>query len=75
LEEATHRRASAQEKLRAVVQVKLAFADQNRAFFRIYVSEWSGFEWTVKSAIGATGVLLWRKGVAGATARRIVRYL
>ena len=21
-------------------------------FFRIYVSEWSGFEWTIKSAFG-----------------------
>lgn len=52
LEEAIQGPASAQEKLRAVVQVKLAFADQNRAFFRIYVSEWSGFEWTMKSAFG-----------------------
>lgn len=52
LDEAIQGPASAQEKLRAVVQVKLAFADQNRAFFRIYVSEWSGFEWTMKSAFG-----------------------
>ncbi|GJL60890.1 MAG: fatty acid metabolism regulator protein [Nitrospirales bacterium] len=52
LEEATQSGLSAPEKLRAVIQVKLAFADQNRAFFRIYVSEWSGFEWTVKSAFG-----------------------
>ncbi len=52
LKEAIQSRVSAQDKLQAVVQVKLAFADQNRAFFRIYVSEWSGFEWTVKSAFG-----------------------
>ncbi|WP_447969486.1 TetR/AcrR family transcriptional regulator [Nitrospira sp. M1] len=43
---------TALEKIRAVIQVKLAFADRNRDFFRIYVSEWSGFEWTVKSAFG-----------------------
>ncbi|MCA9498598.1 MAG: TetR/AcrR family transcriptional regulator [Nitrospirales bacterium] len=61
LEEATQRRVPAQEKLRAVVQVKLAFADQNRAFFRIYVSEWSGFEWTVKSAFGER---VWKRYLA-----------
>ena len=43
---------TATEKIQAVIQVKLAFADKNRDFFRIYVSEWSGFEWTVKSAFG-----------------------
>ena len=61
LEEATHSRLPAQEKLRAVIQVKLAFADQNRAFFRIYVSEWSGFEWTVKSAFGER---VWKRYLA-----------
>ncbi|GJL69249.1 MAG: fatty acid metabolism regulator protein [Nitrospirales bacterium] len=60
-EEATHSRLPAQEKLRAVIQVKLAFADQNRAFFRIYVSEWSGFEWTVKSAFGER---VWKRYLA-----------
>ena len=43
---------TATEKIQAVIQVKLAFADKNRDFFRIYVSEWSGFEWTIKSAFG-----------------------
>ena len=43
---------TATEKIYAVIEVKLAFADRNRDFFRIYVSEWSGFEWTVKSAFG-----------------------
>ncbi|MCW5785093.1 MAG: TetR/AcrR family transcriptional regulator [Nitrospirales bacterium] len=61
LEEATHSRLPAQEKLRAVIKVKLAFADQNRAFFRIYVSEWSGFEWTVKSAFGER---VWKRYLA-----------
>ena len=61
LEEATHTRVSAREKLRAVIQVKLTFADQNRAFFRIYVSEWSGFEWTVKSAFGER---VWKRYLA-----------
>lgn len=61
LEDATQSRLPAQEKLRAVIQVKLAFADQNRAFFRIYVSEWSGFEWTVKSAFGER---VWKRYLA-----------
>ncbi len=52
LQAATKDQSSAGDKLRAVIRVKLAFADQNRDFFRIYVSEWSGFEWTVKSAFG-----------------------
>ncbi len=61
LEEATQNEVSASEKLRAVIQVKLAFADQNRDFFRIYVSEWSGFEWTIKSAFGDR---VWKKYLA-----------
>ncbi|HSF09065.1 MAG TPA: hypothetical protein VLA60_06600, partial [Nitrospirales bacterium] len=61
LEEATRNHVSAQERLRAVIHVKLAFADQNRAFFRIYVSEWSGFEWTVKSAFGER---VWKRYLA-----------
>jgi len=52
LEQAVRNAESAEEKIREVIRVKLAFADQNRDFFRIYVSEWSGFEWTVKSAFG-----------------------
>lgn len=40
------------DKIQAVIHIKLAFADKNRDFFRIYVSEWSGFDWTVKSAFG-----------------------
>ncbi len=44
--------ASSQDKLGAVIRTKLEYFEQNRNFFRIYVSEWSGFEWTVKSAFG-----------------------
>jgi AcrR family transcriptional regulator len=40
------------DKINAFIQVKLQHADRNRDFFRIYVSEWSGFEWTIKSAFG-----------------------
>lgn len=39
-------------KLEAIIRLKLAFADRNRDFFKVYVSEWSGFEWTIKSAFG-----------------------
>jgi AcrR family transcriptional regulator len=52
LEDRVSQANTATEKIQAVIQVKLAFADKNRDFFRIYVSEWSGFEWTVKSAFG-----------------------
>ena len=52
LEERVSQANTAKEKIEGVIQVKLAFADKNRDFFRIYVSEWSGFEWTVKSAFG-----------------------
>ena len=61
LETATQQQTLAREKLRAVIQVKLAFADQNRDFFRIYVSEWSGFEWTIKSAFGER---VWKRYLA-----------
>ena len=52
LEEQVAQPRSAKEKVQGVIKVKLAFADKNRDFFRIYVSEWSGFEWTIKSAFG-----------------------
>lgn len=43
---------TASEKINAFIHIKLAYADCHRDFFRIYVSEWSGFEWTIKSALG-----------------------
>ena len=52
MEERVSEANTATEKIQAVIKVKLAFADKNRDFFRIYVSEWSGFEWTIKSALG-----------------------
>ncbi len=52
MEERVSKANTATEKIQAVIKVKLAFADKNRDFFRIYVSEWSGFEWTIKSAFG-----------------------
>ena len=61
LRDATKGESTASEKLQEVIRVKLAFADQNRDFFRIYVSEWSGFEWTVKSAFGDR---VWKKYLA-----------
>ncbi len=39
-------------KVEAVIRTKLEYFEENRNFFRIYVSEWSGFEWTMKSAFG-----------------------
>ncbi|NKB82348.1 MAG: TetR family transcriptional regulator [Nitrospirales bacterium] len=44
--------STACHKIAAFIRIKLDYADRNRDFFRIYVSEWSGFEWTVKSAFG-----------------------
>ncbi len=64
LEEQIAKANTAIEKIRAVIQVKLAFADHNRDFFRIYVSEWSGFEWTVKSAFGDR---IWKRYLAQIT--------
>lgn len=52
---------TATEKINAVIRVKLQYADRNRDFFRIYVSEWSGFEWTVKSAFGER---IWKRYLA-----------
>ena len=61
LEEHVSVAQTATDKIMAVIQVKLAFADRNRDFFRIYVSEWSGFEWTVKSAFGDR---IWKRYLA-----------
>jgi len=43
---------TATAKIEAVIRTKLEYFERNRDFFRIYVSEWAGFEWTVKSAFG-----------------------
>jgi AcrR family transcriptional regulator len=52
LDEKISRANTPSEKLQTFIQVKLDYADRHRDFFRIYVSEWSGFEWTIKSALG-----------------------
>ena len=52
LDEEIDRFPTATEKINAFIRVKLDYADRHRDFFRIYVSEWSGFEWTIKSALG-----------------------
>lgn len=52
LDEEIRRAKTPSDKLNAFIKVKLEYADRNRDFFRIYVSEWSGFEWTIKSAFG-----------------------
>ena len=43
---------TATAKIEAVIRTKLEYFERNRDFFRIYVAEWAGFEWTVKSAFG-----------------------
>jgi AcrR family transcriptional regulator len=48
-------------KIEAVIHTKLNFFEHNRNFFRIYVAEWSGFEWTPKSAFGER---IWKKLLA-----------
>jgi AcrR family transcriptional regulator len=48
-------------KIEALIRTKLNFFEHNRNFFRIYVAEWSGFEWTQKSALGDR---IWKKLLA-----------
>ena len=46
------RKASAIERIRKVLILELEFIEQNRDFFRIYTSEGSRFEWTIKDDCG-----------------------
>lgn len=43
---------SAIEKITHLIQAECAFFEANRAFFRIYISTRSGFEWTVREDLG-----------------------
>ncbi|MGZ3591527.1 MAG: TetR/AcrR family transcriptional regulator, partial [Thermodesulfobacteriota bacterium] len=43
---------SALERIKKVVRLQFEFIERNRDFFRIYVSERSRFEWTVKDDLG-----------------------
>ncbi len=43
---------SAVERIKKVLRLQFEFFEQNRDFFRIYISERSRFEWTVKDDLG-----------------------
>jgi AcrR family transcriptional regulator len=45
-------KTSAIERIRKVLGLQLEFIERNRDFFRIYTSEGSRFEWTVKDELG-----------------------
>ncbi len=45
-------RNSAVERIKKVLRLQFEFIEQNRDFFRIYISERSRFEWTVKDNLG-----------------------
>ena len=61
VEAQTRRAIGGPAKIEAVIRTKLNFFEHNRNFFRIYVAEWSGFEWTAKSAFGDR---IWKKLLA-----------
>lgn len=46
------RKAPAIERIKNVLILELEFIEQNRDFFRIYISEGSRFEWSIKSDFG-----------------------
>ena len=58
VEEQTRAAVGGPAKIEALIRTKLNFFEHNRNFFRIYVAEWSGFEWTAKSAFGER---IWKK--------------
>jgi AcrR family transcriptional regulator len=43
---------SAVERIKKVLRLQFEFIERNRDFFRIYISERSRFEWTVKDDLG-----------------------
>jgi AcrR family transcriptional regulator len=43
---------SAVERIKEALQLQFEFIERNRDFFRIYISERSRFEWTVKDDLG-----------------------
>ena len=45
-------RNSAVERVKKVLRLQFEFIERNRDFFRIYISERSRFEWTVKDDLG-----------------------
>jgi TetR/AcrR family fatty acid metabolism transcriptional regulator len=46
------RGTSVKERIKNVLNLEFQFIEKNRDFFRIYVSERSRFEWTVKDELG-----------------------
>jgi AcrR family transcriptional regulator len=46
------KRTSAIERIEKILRIQFEFFEKNRNFFRIYISERSRFEWTVKDDLG-----------------------
>ncbi len=46
------RKVSATERIQKVLDLQFKFIEQNRDFFRIYITERNRFEWTVKDELG-----------------------
>jgi AcrR family transcriptional regulator len=46
------KKMSAIERIEKILRIQFEFIERNRDFFRIYVSERSRFEWTVKDDLG-----------------------
>jgi len=46
------KKTPALERIKKVLRLQFEFIEQNRNFFRIYISERSRFEWTVKDDLG-----------------------
>jgi AcrR family transcriptional regulator len=46
------KKMSAMERIEKILRIQFEFIERNRDFFRIYVSERSRFEWTVKDDLG-----------------------
>jgi TetR/AcrR family transcriptional regulator len=45
-------KSSAVERVKKVLELQFEFIEQNRDFFRIYISERNRFEWTIKDDLG-----------------------
>jgi AcrR family transcriptional regulator len=46
------KKSSAMERIKKALELQFNFIENNRDFFRIYISERSRFEWTVKDDLG-----------------------
>jgi TetR/AcrR family fatty acid metabolism transcriptional regulator len=46
------RNTSAIDRIKAILKIELEFIEQNRDFFKIYTSESSRFEWSIKDSLG-----------------------